>query len=292
MAGRRAAPQVLRERVGSGLAELVADRDAARAFTLLIDGTPQSHVHLDDPGELRFEYIRRLARLVDLARPPRQPLRALHLGGGGLSLARYVAATRPRSTQQAVEVDGALVELVRRELPLDRNWRLKIRTGDAREQLVRSPPGRFDLVVSDVFAGARTPAHLTSVEFVAAAAAALDVGGWYAVNIADGGALAFTKAQVATVRAVFGHACLIADPPVLRGRRFGNLILLAAHAELPVTAIATAMTADPAPGRVQHGPELDRFTGGAHPVTDATAQASPLPPDELFGRRPADGDFA
>lgn len=282
MAGRRG-PEVLRERVGSGVAELVGDRDRPRARTLYVNGTPQSHVDLDDPTELRFEYVRRLARVVDVARPPRQPLRALHLGGGGLTLARYVAATRPRSTQQAVEVDAALVDLVRRELPLDRNWRLKVRTGDARAVLARSPAARFDLVVADVFAAARTPAHLTSVEFVQLASDALDGAGWYAVNIGDGGALAFTRAQVATVRAVFGHACLIGEAAVLRGRRFGNLVLVAAHVALPVTAIATLMTADPAPARVEHGAALERFTGNAKPVTDATAVPSPPPPADLFG---------
>lgn len=282
MAGRRG-PEVQRERVGSGVAELVADRDNPRARTLYVNGTPQSHVDLDDPAELRFEYVRRLGRIVDVALPARAPMRALHLGAGGLTLARYVAATRPRSTQQAVEVDEALVALVRRELPLDRNWRIKIRAGDAREVLARSPSDRFDLVVADVFAAARTPAHLTSVEFVQAVSAALVATGWYAVNIGDGATLAFTRAQVATVRAVFGHACLIADAAVLRGRRFGNLVLVAAHDPLPVTAIGSLMTADPAPGRVEHGSALERFVGGARPVTDATAQPSPPPPAELFG---------
>lgn len=281
MASRRA-PRVVRERVDSGLAELVADGDGPRGWTLRIDGTPQSHVELDDPTDLRFEYVRRLARLADLALPPRKPMRALHLGGGGLTLARYIAATRPRSTQLAAEADAALVALVRRELPLDRTWRLKVRTGDAREVLSRCPPGAYDLVVQDVFASARTPAHLTSVEFVRAASDALGDAGWYAANLADGGALAFVRAQVATVRAVFAHAVLIGDTAVLHGRRFGNLVLVAGHRPLPVTEIAILMTADPAPGRVEHGVALDRFTGGAHPVTDATSRPSPPPPDELF----------
>ena len=99
-------------------ARLVGDPDRPRAWTLLIGGTAQSYVDLDDPQYLEFEYMRWIGHLIDLAAPPGQPLRVLHLGGGALTLARYAAATRPGSPQLAVESDAALVDLVRRELPL------------------------------------------------------------------------------------------------------------------------------------------------------------------------------
>ncbi|MBC6459864.1 spermidine synthase [Actinomadura sp. HBU206391] len=276
---------VEQEAVDSGVAEFLPDLDRPRAWTLLIDGTPQSHVDLDDPAYLEFEYVRRLGHVVDLAAPPGLPLRVLHLGGGALTLARYVAATRPRSGQQVVEVDAALVDLVRRRLPLERTSRIRVRTGDARQVLSRAPEGAFDLVVADVFAAGRTPAHLTSVEFVTAAARALRADGLYAANIADGAPLAFARGQVATVRAVFPYVCMIAEPAVLRGRRFGNLVLVAAHRELP-TAVLTRLTAtDPFAARVLYGRELDDFVAGAVPVTDVTAEASPEPPPGLFGLR-------
>src|ERR1700722_4300476 len=110
--------QAVQADVASGVAELVADADRPRAWTLRVDGIPQSHVDLDDPEYLQFEYMRRLGHLADLAAPAREPLRVLHLGGGGLTLARYVAAPRPGSPQLAVDVDAALVDLVRRLLAL------------------------------------------------------------------------------------------------------------------------------------------------------------------------------
>jgi spermidine synthase len=268
--------------VDSGTAELMADPDRSRAWTLLLDGTPQSHVDLDDPGYLDFEYIRRLGHVVDLAAPPGKPLTALHLGGGGLTLPRYIASTRPRSTQQVIEVDGALVDLVRRRLPLERTWRVRIRTGDAREVLARAPEEAFDLVISDVYAGNRTPAHLTSVEFVSLAARVLRPGGLFAANVADGTSLAFARAQAATVAAVFPEVCLIADPAVLRGRRFGNLVLVGGRLQPPVAALTRLAASDPFPGRVVYGPELTKFIAGAAPVPDATAQPSPNPPAGIF----------
>ena len=281
------------------MVELVADPGRPRAWTLLVDGTPQSHVDLDDPQYLEFEYMRRLGHLVDLAAPPRQPLRVLHLGAGGLSLARYVAATRSGSAQLAVESDPALADLVRRRLPLGprgsqaggrqaggrQAGRVRIRIGDARAVLELVPAGSFDVVVADLFAGARTPAHLTSVEFAVAVARALSPSGIFAVNVGDGPPLAHTRARVATVCSVFPHACLIADAAVLRGRRFGNLVVAAARHELPVEGLARRVAADPFPGRLVHGGELDRFAAGAKPVTDARAEPSLAPPPDIFAVR-------
>jgi spermidine synthase len=268
--------------VASGTAELRPDRDRRRGWTLLLDGTPQSHVDLDDPTHLEFDYIRRFGHVVDLAAPPRRPLRVLHLGGGAFTLARYVASTRPRSGQQVVELDRALVELVRRELPLDRSWRVRVRRGDARDVVGRLPDGAFDLVVLDVFAGARTPAHLASTEFLQAVAEVMAPSATYAANLTDGGTLAFARGQVATLQEVFPHSCLVADPAVLRGRRFGNLLLVGGRAPLPVDLLAARAAGDRSSGRLLHGPELDRFRAGARPVRDATAIASPQPPDGTF----------
>ena len=303
--------QAVQADVASGVAELVADADRPRAWTLRVDGIPQSHVDLDDPGYLEFEYMRRLGHLADLAAPAGQPLQVLHLGGGGLTLARYVAATRPGSPQLAVDSDAALVDLVRRLLPLDQPGRrtaagragagrggagrggggpagaarIRVRVGDARAVLEEVRAASFDLVVADLFAGARTPAHLTTVQFAAAAAAALSPAGIFAANLGDGPPLTHARARVATVRAVFPHACLIADPAVLRGRRFGNLVLAASGAELPVAGLARRTAGDPFPGRVVEGAELDRFASGAKPVVDGKAQASPVPPRDLFDVR-------
>lgn len=152
-----AATAAVEEAVDGGLARLVPDPDRSRAWTLLIDGAPQSHVDLDDPGYLSFEYQRRLGHVIDLAAPPGKPVHAVHLGGGAFTLARYVAATRPRSTQQVVERDASLVQLVRRELPLDPNARIRVRSADARAGLGKVPDGWADLIVADVFSGARTP---------------------------------------------------------------------------------------------------------------------------------------
>jgi spermidine synthase len=269
--------------VDSGIAELVPDLDVPDAWTLCLNGTPQSHVDLEDPTRFEFEYVRRLAHVADLAAPAGAPLRVMHLGGGACTLLRYIATTRPGSTQQVAEIDAALIDLVRAWLPLDSAWRVRIRHGDARAVLAEAQEGAFDLVVTDAFAGARIPAHLTSVEYVALAARALSPAGVYAANIADGGALAFARAQVATARAVFPHVCVVAEPAVFQGRRFGNVILVASRTELPVADLTRRVAGDPFPGRVEHGEALTRFTLGTPHTTDQTATRSPQPPAGTFG---------
>jgi spermidine synthase len=275
-----------------GPVELLGDLDRPRAWMLLVGGVPQSHVDLDDPRHLELEYMRRFGHLVDLAAPAGEPLRVLHLGGGGLTLARYVAATRPGSRQLAAEADAEVVSLVRRRLPLDQPARRRARAGqaarivvrvaDARAVLEQAGAGSFDVVVADVFAGGQTPAHLTSVEFTAAVARALAPSGLFAVNIGDGPPLTHTRRRVAAVRSVFRYACVIAEAAVLRGRRFGNLVVAAAGHELPVAELTRRAAADPFPARVVDGAALDRFVAGARPITDADAEPSPVPPPDVF----------
>ncbi|MGW0787532.1 spermidine synthase [Streptomyces sp. NPDC002911] len=268
--------------VDGGLAELVPDRERPRAWTLLLDGAPQSHVDLDDPAYLAFEYQRRLGHVIDLSAPPGRPLQAVHLGGGAFTLARYIAAGRPRSTQQIVEIDAPLVQLVRRELPLDPQARIRVRSVDARAGLEKLQDGWADLVIADVFGGARTPAHLTSAEFLAEVRRVLKPGGQYAANLADGPPLAHLRGQIATAASLFPELALAADPTVWRGRRFGNAVLVASDLPIAVAELSRRVASDPHPGRVEHGRALADFTGGAAVVTDAGAKPSPAPPPGAF----------
>ncbi|MEU6074333.1 fused MFS/spermidine synthase [Micromonospora sp. NPDC047074] len=283
--GRRRAADTVAAPVDTGRAELVPDPDRPGSWTLLLDSAPQSHVDLADPTHLEFEYVRRLAAAIDLVAPPGAPLRVLHLGGGALTLPRYVSATRPGSTQRVVELDGALVELVRRALPWPADPRLKVRVGDARAVLAASRDASYDVVVADVFAGARTPAHLTSVEYAAEVARVLRPAGFHLANVADGPPLRHARGQVSTVRSVLPRACLVGDAAVLRGRRYGNLVLVAGRVEPPVPELSRRAAGDWFPGRVLAGEELDRFAGGTPVVHDADATDSTPPPPGIFSVR-------
>ena len=260
-----------------GSAELVPDLDRTGAWLLFIDGVPQSGVDLADPGYLEFEYVRRIAHAADLAFPPGEPLHALHLGGGALTLPRYLQHTRPGARQLVAELDDQLTSLVREHLPLPAGHRIRVRAADARAVTESARPASYDLVIADVFAGAVTPAHLTTAEFAAATARALRPGGVYAVNIASGlprEGLGAARAAVATIRSEYKETCMIAEASVLRGRRRGNLVIFGSDQPLPEAALARAAAGDPFPARLVAGEDLRRFASGAPVVTDATVSAN------------------
>ena len=260
-----------------GSAELLPDIDRTDAWLLFINGVPQSGVDLADPGYLEFEYVRRIGHAADLAFPARQPLRALHLGGGALTLPRYLAHTRPGSRQLVAELDDALTDLVRSKLPLPAGHRIRVRAADARAVAESVHSASYDLVIADVFAGAVTPGHLTTAEFAAATARALRPGGVYAVNVAAGLPLDGARSAVATIRSVYKETCVIAEASVLRGRRRGNLVIIASDQPLPEAALGRAAASDPFPARVVAGEDLRRFAANAAVVTDAMVTVSGSP---------------
>lgn len=274
----------------SGLRAVIEpDRFVPGAFELVVDGTPQSHVNLEDPTQLFYEYTHRMGNVIDLVGLPGEPITALHLGAGALTLPRYIHATRPGSRQQVVELESDLVDLVRTELPLPRGAQIRIRHGDARETLAKLPAGlrgTVDVLVVDVFSGARTPAHVTSVEFYREAAALLSPRGVVLVNIADGPPLAFAKAQGATLHAVLPNVLAMAETQVLKSRRFGNVVFAASVAPLPVEWLPRLLAAGPHPAKVVAGDEFEAFVRGAAVTTDATAIPSPPPRRSVFLTKP------
>ena len=255
------------------------------AYILDIDGTPQSHVFIDDPSELFFEYIRRIGHVLDQVGEPGAPITAVHLGGGALTLPRYIEATRPGSRQQVIELEQDLIDFVREHLPLQKNANIRIRYGDAREVLGKLPGGlhgNVDVVIVDVFSGARTPAHVTSVEFYTEAAKLLAPSGVLIVNVADGPGLAFARGQAATLNAVLPHVIALAETQVLKGRRFGNVVLVGTQDAAIGHWLPRLLAGGPHPAKAVEGAEMKQFIGSAPIVLDTTAIASPTPNKTIF----------
>jgi hypothetical protein len=174
-----------------------------------------------------------------------------------------------------------------------------MRYGDARATLAKLPAGlrgAADLLVVDVFGGARIPAHVTSVEFYRECAGFLSSTGVLLVNVADGSGAAFARGQGATISMVFGTAAgggprvaVLAEPHVLRGRRFGNFVFVASASPLPLDWMPRLMAGGPHPAAVVHGRALEDWIAGAPVVQDSTAVPSPPPARGVFQVRQGDG---
>jgi spermidine synthase len=245
---------------------VVADPDDPEGLTMVVGGVPSSYVHLADPTRLEFEYVRWTGDLIDVVRPEGEPLHTVHVGGAGCTLARYVAATRPRSRQVVLEVDPAVIALARERFGYSRRSGFRLREADGLAGLSPLEDGGWQLLVRDAFAGDTTPQHLTTTRWVAEVARVLAPEGVYVANVADRPGLGLTRREVATARTVFSHVALVGETQHLRGRRYGNVLLLASRHALPLTELTRRVVAGPVPTRVVPPADVERLAAGQAPV--------------------------
>jgi MFS family permease len=252
-------------------ARAVADPNRPDGRYLVLDTLLHSYVDLSDPTYLQFPYIQAIASVADVTRPAGQPIRALHVGGGGLTLPRYLAATRPGTQDRVLEIDGGIVAFDRARLGLRDLPGLTIDVGDARAGLKDEPAGGRDLVVGDAFGGLAVPWHLTTREVVA-----------YAVNVIDFPPNRFVRAEVATIASVFPEIAIVADRSSLDGSGGGNFVIVASAAPLPLAALRARLDERGSSLQVADATASARFAAGAMVLRDDYA-----PVDQLLTRPPA-----
>ena len=260
------------------MAGLEIERDGRGGALVSRDGHPQSYVDLTDPANLAFEYVAQLACVI-VVLAPSGPLRVTHVGGAGLTLPRWVAHTRPGSPQIVLEPDAAMTEAVRRELPLPRGHRIRIRPVDGASGMADLATGSADVVVVDAYAGGRVPAELVTEGFLADCARVVAGGGVLVANLADERGFGWVPRVAAGARSAFGHVAWVALTEVLRGRRFGNGVLVAMRDPVDTAELTRALRRLPWPSGVRTDAELAARTGGRRPFTVADAVPSPEPPD-------------
>lgn len=256
-------------------AKVVADPGRPGGRTLELDTLRHSYVDLADPAYLEFDYTKAIASVADAIRPAGAPVQALHIGGGGFTMPRYLAATRPGTRSTVLEIDGGVVAVGRQQLDVDAIPGLTIRVGDARTGLQGQPRDRFDLVVGDAFGGLAVPWHLTTREVAEQVRDVLSGDGVYAVNVIDYQPDRFARAEAATLRSVFGHVALLGAPVTVAGEGGGNHILVASRRPLPLADIQRRL-AERNPWLVADERATAAFAGRAKVLTDAHAPVDQL----------------
>jgi len=269
------APNPCQQETEYHCARVVADPDRPTGRTLELDTLRHSYVDLADPAYLEFEYTRAIAAVADSIRPATVPVQALHIGGGGFSLPRYLAASRPGTRSTVLEIDGGVVELGRERLGVNDIPGLTVRVGDARTGLQEQPAGRFDLAVGDAFGGLAVPWHLTTRQVAEQVRAVLTDDGVYAVNVIDYQPDRFARAEIATLKAVFPHVILLGAPTTVAGEGGGNHILVASRRPLPVSAIQAEL-ATRGPWVVADEATTTSYAGDAEVLTDQHAPVDQL----------------
>ncbi len=250
------------------------DRDSGRV--LVLDGLRHSYVDLEDPTYLDFEYVQAMASVVDTAFPPGEAVRAYHVGGGGLTVPRYLAEVRPGTTSIVSEIDPGVVQVDTGRLGRGLGEDIDVRVEDARLALGRLDAARFDLVVGDAFGGVSVPWHLTTAEAVGEVRRVLARDGVYVANLIDHGPLAFARAAVATIDEEFGQVAVLAPPEVLHGDGGGNLVVAASDAPLNLAAVGDRLDERGSGWSHLTGPALRRWIDGAPVLTDDYAPVDQL----------------
>ncbi len=204
------------------------DDGRAGGRTLVLDRLSHSYVALDDPTHLEFWYVRRLVDVIESAPAARD---IVYVGGGGLTIPRYIRATAPTTAQIVLEIDGELVEIVEERLGYVPSESIEVRVGDGRLELAKFDDGSADVVIGDAFGSRAVPFHLATREYVREVERVLRPAGVYAVNIIDGPRRRFLAAEAATFASVFEHVQIVLGSSVVAGGS-GNSVIVASNAPL------------------------------------------------------------
>ncbi|MGK9272324.1 fused MFS/spermidine synthase [Williamsia muralis] len=256
--------------IDTGSCELVRDH-LTDGWILNVNGVQSSHINLSDPTQLDFEYMQWMAALIADRWPASSRLRVLHLGAGACSMARHLAANYPQARQVAVDIDDTLARLVREWFDLPRAPLLRLRVGDAREVTESLTDNSRDLIIRDVFSAAVTPPALTTAEFAAQVRRVLAPGGVYMVNCGDTRDLSLARSEAATMGTLFEHLAIIADPAMLKGRRYGNIVIAAADTPLGESpAVARTLLGGGVPAHIWLDPKVRSFATGGRVLHDST----------------------
>jgi spermidine synthase len=260
---------------------ITPDAASPNGRTLVLDRVRHAYVDLGDPSVLGFRYVR---WLVDASAPVIETragdVDVLHVGGGGFSLPRHLESAYPVSRHTVLEIDPVVLATAGSELGFAPTERTTVIVGDARLSVGALPTDGYDLVVGDAFGGLSVPWHLTSREFLMQIDRLMRPDGRYLMNIIDGDALRFARAETATLRSVFEHVVVIANGPPLRGPAGGNLVLVASHEPIDAEDILARIRARGDGGELLSLPaDLAAFTAGTPLLTDDFA-----PVDQLLGR--------
>jgi spermidine synthase len=249
-------------------------RDSGRV--LVLDGLRHSYVDLADATHLEFEYVRAIASVTDVAFAADESIQAYHLGGGGLTIPRYLDEVRPGTDSVVSEIDAGVVEVDTELLGLRTGDGIEVRVEDGRLGLRRLTAGSQDLVVGDAFGGVSVPWHLTTREAIEDVRRVLAPGGVYAANLIDHGSMAFARAEVTTIAHAFEHVALASAPEVLAGEDGGNLVVVASDGRLPLEALTARLSENGTDWGVLSGAALDTWVGVAEVLTDDHAPVDQL----------------
>lgn len=235
--------------------------------TLYLDDLEHSYVDVKDPTFISFEYVETFTDVLGVAYPDTgEPVRAVHVGGGGFTLPRWLRATYPQSRNTVLEIDPNVRDLAEDQLGLETDARLRVEIGDGRQRMRQQESNSADVIVGDAFGSLSVPWHLTTREYVGDVDRVLREDGVYLVNVIDAPPFRFARAELATLQERFPFVAAIAPNFVFEHLAGANVVLVASHRHLDEAKLRSLAEADV--DEFVTGAALRHFVDGARPLRD------------------------
>ena len=258
---------------------VVPDRYVPGAFVVAGGGVEHSFVDPADPTHVEFPYMERICELIDLWAPAGERFRVVHVGGAGMTLARYVAHTRPTSPQIVLEPDAGLTAEVREKLPLPPRSGIKVRAQDGRTGLAAMPADYAEMIIVDAFTDLSVPGELVTAQAFAEYARVLTPRGVVVLNVTDTRPFSWARGVLAGAATCFSEQAVSSEPAILKGRRMGNLVMLASNRRLPMEDLLRRGASAVFPYRWIQPDEMTRWRGRVEPFDDTAPVPSPISGD-------------
>ncbi len=252
--------------------QLLPDGGRPGAVYLVLDDLFHSHVDPADPSHLEFSYTRMFGTVIDTALSG--PIPAVHIGGGGFTMPRWLEATHPGSASRVLELDPGIVDLDVERLGLSLGTGISATVGDARRSLADLDDDTARLVIGDAFGGRAVPWHLTTREFHLEIDRVLDDDGIYLVNLIDGPEMAFVRSMIRTLESIWPEVVVMTvDDRLATG---GNVVLVASRLPLDVISLRDLGAGRGLRLSVLTGAEAAAFAEGGIVLTDDYAPVDQL----------------
>ncbi|MCX5772846.1 MAG: fused MFS/spermidine synthase [Candidatus Hydrogenedentes bacterium] len=193
---------------------VITEDDNPNIRQLTMDQLVHSKADLDNPLDLKYEYMHVYEAVVETAFKPGETISALNLGGGGYVFPRYIELTRPGSYVEVAEIDPQVTEAAYQAFGLPRDTSIKAFNMDARNRVAdlarMKRQGKqiqsFDCIFGDSFSAYNVPYHLTTKEFNDQLRELMTDRGIYAMNVIDVmDSAKFLGAVVKTCRETFPY---------------------------------------------------------------------------------------
>ncbi|MFC1957605.1 fused MFS/spermidine synthase [Chloroflexota bacterium] len=196
---------------------------------LSLDHLIHSYTNPDDPTVLIYDYVNVFEEITRYVTRGNRAPRVLHLGGGGYTFPRYLETIYPESTNEVVEIDPAVTEVVHEELGLPLETSIRTYNQDARFFLIkRKAEEKYDIVIGDVFNDHSTPFHLTTLEFDKLLKDNMEEDGIYLVNIIDDYRDGkYMPAFIHTLKQVFNYVYLFNTGESWEEAKVGTFVIMA-----------------------------------------------------------------